>query len=143
MPPVNDSPAVRAGNLVFVSGQLASDGRTGVAPELRIDPAFPYYGSSIKRQTRYVLERLAEKFKAAGTSLDHVVKAHVFHTDLNNFDAFDEAWREFFPKPATLPGHRGHRRSTGPGMPGAGRSDCDAAIDPTAGVHIGGRRARR
>jgi enamine deaminase RidA (YjgF/YER057c/UK114 family) len=97
LPPVADSPAKRAGNLVFVSGQLASDDRVGIAAEARIDPAFPYYGSSIKRQTRYVLERLAEKFKAAGTSLDQVVKAHVFHTDLRNFDAFDEAWREFFP----------------------------------------------
>jgi enamine deaminase RidA (YjgF/YER057c/UK114 family) len=97
LPPVADSPAMRAGNLVFVSGQLASDDRTGIAAEARIDPAFPYYGSSIKRQTRYVLERLAEKFRAAGTSLDQVVKAHVFHTDLRNFDAFDEAWREFFP----------------------------------------------
>jgi len=97
LPPVSNGPAVRAGHLVFASGQLASDAGTGIAPEARIDPAFPYYGSSIKRQTRYVLERLTEKFKAAGTSLDHVVKAHVFHTDLNNFDAFDEAWREFFP----------------------------------------------
>ena len=97
LPPATDTQAVRAGHLVFASGQIAGDDRTGVAPEGRIDPAFPYYGSSIKRQTRYVLERLAEKFKAAGTSLDHVVKAHVFHTDLRNFDAFDEAWREFFP----------------------------------------------
>ena len=36
-------------------------------------------------------------FAAAGTSLQRAVKAHVFHTDLRNFDAFDEAWREFFP----------------------------------------------
>ena len=96
-PDIADTPAVRAGHLVFVSGQIASDDRTGLAAEARIDPAFPYYGSSIKRQTRYILEKLGAKFKAAGTSLDHVVKAHVFHTDLRNFDAFDEVWREFFP----------------------------------------------
>ena len=97
MPLVADSPARRAGEYVFASGQIASDDLTGIAPDVRIDPAFPYYGSGIKKQTRYILGKLAETFKVAGTSLDHVVKAHVFHTDLRNFDAFDEAWREFFP----------------------------------------------
>ena len=98
-PLANYTPAVRAGNLVFAAGQLASDFTQGVAQEARIDPAFPYYGSAIKKQTRYVLENLAQTFKAAGTSLDHVVKAQVFHTDLMNFSGFDEVWKEFFPTP--------------------------------------------
>ncbi len=93
------TPAARAGDLVFAAGQLASDFKTGVAPAARIDPAFPYYGSAIKKQTRYVLENLKRTFVAAGTSLEHVVKAQVFMTDLVNFDAFDEVWREFFPTP--------------------------------------------
>src|SRR5207247_2780440 len=93
------TPAARAGNRIFAAGQLASDFKHGVAPEARLDPAFPYYGSAIKKQTRYVLENLAQTFKAAGTSLDHVVKAQVFHTDLMNFSAFDEVWKEFFPTP--------------------------------------------
>ena len=93
------TPAARAGNLIFAAGQLASDFKHGVAPEARLDPAFPYYGSAIKKQTRYVLENLAQTFKAAGTSLDHVVKAQIFHTDLMNFSAFDEVWKEFFPTP--------------------------------------------
>jgi reactive intermediate/imine deaminase len=93
------TPAARAGHLVFAAGQLASDFKHGVAPEARVDPAFPYYGSAIKKQTRYILENLAATFKAAGTSLDHVVKAQVFHTDLMNFNGFDEVWREFFPSP--------------------------------------------
>ncbi|PYO02310.1 MAG: hypothetical protein DMD91_04705 [Candidatus Rokuibacteriota bacterium] len=93
------TPAARAGHLVFAAGQLASDFKNGVASEARVDPAFPYYGSAIKKQTRYVLENLAQTFKAAGTSMDHVVKAQVFHTDLMNFNAFDEVWKEFFPTP--------------------------------------------
>ena len=93
------TPAVRAGHLVFAAGQLASDFATGVAPETRIDPAFPFYGSAVKKQTRYVLDNLARTFRAAGTSLDHVVKAQVFHTDLANFNGFDEVWKEFFPSP--------------------------------------------
>jgi enamine deaminase RidA (YjgF/YER057c/UK114 family) len=93
------TPAVRTGGLVFAAGQLASDFRHGVAPEARVDPAFPYYGSEIKKQTRYALENLARTFRAAGTSLDHVLKAQVFHTDLMNFHGFDEVWKEFFPTP--------------------------------------------
>ena len=93
------NPATRIGNLVFAAGQVASDFKHGVEPEARVDPAFPYYGSDIKRQTRYILENLARTFKAAGTSLEHVVKAQVFHTDLMNFNGFDEVWKEFFPTP--------------------------------------------
>ena len=54
------TPAVRTGGLVFAAGQIASDYKHGVAPEARVDPAFPYYGSEIKKQTRYVLENLAQ-----------------------------------------------------------------------------------
>ena len=108
-PLANYSEAVVAGDLVFAAGQLASDFKTGVPREACVDPAFPYYGSDIKRQTRYVLENLARTFEAAGTSLDRVVKAQVFHTDLNNFFAFDEVWREFFstPPPRTTVGTTG------------------------------------
>jgi len=93
------TPAVRAGNLVFAAGQIASDYKTGVPKEARVDPAFPYYGSDIKKQTRYILENLAKTFQAAGTSMDHVIKAQVFHADLMNFNGFDEVWKEFFPTP--------------------------------------------
>jgi enamine deaminase RidA (YjgF/YER057c/UK114 family) len=114
----------RAGNLMFASGGIASDGRTGVAPEARIDPGFPYYGSSIKRQTRYVLEKLKAEFEAAGTSLEHVVKAHVFRTDLRNFHAFDEVWGEFFP---SKPPCRATVGVAGLAVPG-----CVVEIDLTA-----------
>src|SRR5438132_11121184 len=93
------TPAARAGDLVFAAGHLASDFKHGVAPEARVDPAFPYYGSAIKKQTRYILENLAQTFKAAGTSMAEAVKAQVFLTDLANFNAFDEVWKEFFPTP--------------------------------------------
>jgi enamine deaminase RidA (YjgF/YER057c/UK114 family) len=95
--PASEPRAVRAGNLVFASGQIASDD-AGVAAEARIDPAFPYYGSAAKRQTRYILDKLATAFAAQGTGLEHCIKAHVFHADLRNFDAFDEVWQEYFPK---------------------------------------------
>jgi reactive intermediate/imine deaminase len=98
-PLANYTPAARAGHLVFAAGQVASDFKSAVPREARVDPAFPYYGSNIKKQTRYILENLARTFEAAGSSMDHVVKAQVFHTDLVNFSAFDEVWKEFFPAP--------------------------------------------
>jgi enamine deaminase RidA (YjgF/YER057c/UK114 family) len=91
------APAMRVNNLVFAAGALATDFKTGVAPEARINPAFPYYGSPIKSETRYILQNLVKTFRAAGTSLDRTVKAQVFLTDLRDYAGFDEVWHEFFP----------------------------------------------
>jgi len=74
-PLTNCSEAFQAGDLIFAAGQIASDFTTGVAQEARVDPAFPYYGSPIKKQIRYILDNLKNTFTAAGSSLDHVVKA--------------------------------------------------------------------
>jgi enamine deaminase RidA (YjgF/YER057c/UK114 family) len=83
--------------LVFAAGQIASDYRTGVPPEAGINPAFPFYGSEPKQQARYVLGNLETVFQAAGSGMDRVFKAQVFMTDLRDFDAFDEVWKERFP----------------------------------------------
>jgi reactive intermediate/imine deaminase len=98
-PLANYNEAFRIGDLVFAAGQLASDFRTGVPPEARKQPGFPFYGSDIKLQTRYILNNLRRTFEAAGSSLDNVVKAQVFLTDLNDFAAFDEVWKEYFKVP--------------------------------------------
>lgn len=90
---------VIAGETVYAAGQIASDYKTGVAPEARQDPAFPYYGSDIQKQTRYVLQNLRGVFEAAGCGLADVVKSQVFMTDLNDFHYFDQVWKEFFPSP--------------------------------------------
>src|SRR5262245_62697497 len=62
-------------------------------------PNFPFYNSDIKLQTRYILGNLKKTFEAAGSSLDNVFKAQVFLTDLNDFFAFDEVWKEYFKVP--------------------------------------------
>ena len=49
--------AVRCGEWIFAAGQIASDYKTGVPPEARRKPGFPYYGSDIKLQTRYIRNR--------------------------------------------------------------------------------------
>lgn len=96
-PAAHEREAVRVGSLVFAGGQLATDFTTGVPPEAR-SPA-PPYARPIKTQARWVLRNLARTFEAAGSSLDHVVKAQVFMQDLDDFPAFDEVWKEFFPTP--------------------------------------------
>jgi reactive intermediate/imine deaminase len=90
---------VLAGDTLYAAGQIASDYRTGVAPEARQDPAFPHYGSDIQKQARYVLQNLRSVFEAAGCTLKDVVKSQVFLTDLNDFHYFDQVWKEFFPSP--------------------------------------------
>jgi enamine deaminase RidA (YjgF/YER057c/UK114 family) len=93
------SEAMVAGPYIFTAGQLASDFKTGVPPEARRNPAFPYYGTDIKLQTRYILENYKRTFEAAGSSLNHVFKAQVFMTDLNDFAGFDEIWKQYFKVP--------------------------------------------
>src|ERR671919_1787238 len=90
---------VLAGDTLYAAGQIASDYKTGVPPEARQDPAFPYYGSHIQKQTRYILNNLRSVFQAAGCDLADVVKSQVFLTDLRDFYYFDQVWKEFFPLP--------------------------------------------
>jgi reactive intermediate/imine deaminase len=90
---------ILAGETLYAAGQIASDYESGVPPEARQDPAFPYYGSNIQKQTRYVLENLTSVFEAAGCSFKDVVKSQVFLTDLDDFYYFDQVWKEFFPSP--------------------------------------------
>ena len=108
-PLANYSEAFVAGDLVFAAGQLASDFKDGVPAQARRHASFPYYGSDIELQTAYVLENLKQTLAAAGSSLDHVVKAQVFLTDLNNFHGFDTVWRRYFkvPPPRTTVGCTG------------------------------------
>jgi reactive intermediate/imine deaminase len=108
-PLANYSEAFTIGDFVFAAGQIASDYQTGVPTEARKHPNFPFYGSDIKLQTAYVLNNLKKTFETAGSSLDNVVKAQVFMTDLKNFAGFDEVWKEFFkvPPPRTTVGTNG------------------------------------
>ena len=99
VPLAHYSQGVLVGDHAYPAGQIASDYVTGVAPEAKVESAFPFYGSDIKRQTRYVLKNLEATLKSAGCSLADVVKSQVFMTDLDEFFYFDEVWKEFFPDP--------------------------------------------
>ncbi len=80
------SQAVRAGGLVFCSGQIP------------LDPAtMTVVGGGVAEQTRRVLQNLGAVLDAAGASLGTVVKTTVFLKDMNDFAAMNEAYAEFFP----------------------------------------------
>ena len=72
-------------NTIYAAGQIASDYQTGVPSEAKQAAAFPYYGSNIQKQARYVLQNLQSVFASAGSDFKDVVKSQVFLTDLNDF----------------------------------------------------------
>lgn len=80
------SAAVRAGELVFLSGLFASDGN-GLIPAGAVDPGFPYAGSPIRAQTEWILDRADALCRAAGVRLRDAVRQQLFYTDLREFDA--------------------------------------------------------
>lgn len=83
------SQAIRAGSLLFVSGQVPIDPATGQI----IDGA-------IAAQTHRVFRNISEILKAGGASLDHVVRTTVFLADMNDFGAMNEVYGSYFSAPA-------------------------------------------
>ena len=79
-PVMGYSPVVKAGPLVFVSGQVASDFKTGVPPEARTNARFPHHGSNIERQTAFIANKLEAALGDAGSSLANAVFLNLYHT---------------------------------------------------------------
>lgn len=74
------SPAVRWGDLVFVSGQGGIDPRTGKLAD------------GIEAQTEQVFENIETILKAAGSSLEHIVRCGVFLTDMAEFSTMNAVY---------------------------------------------------
>jgi 2-iminobutanoate/2-iminopropanoate deaminase len=81
------SQAIRAGNLLFVSGQIPIDPATGRLIE----------DKSIQAQTRRVVQNLIAIVIAAGGSVDNIVKTTVFLRDMGDFADMNAVYGEFFP----------------------------------------------
>lgn len=79
------SQAVRAGNLLFASGQIPIDPATG-----------EFVAGGVGEQTEQVMRNLTAVFEAAGASLGQVVKTTVFLSDMNDFTAMNEVYGRFF-----------------------------------------------
>ncbi len=82
------SQAIKAGNMIFCSGQIPIDPATGEFVE-----------GGIKEQTRQALINAQNILKEAGLSLANVVKTTVFLADMSYFADMNEVYAEFFSKP--------------------------------------------
>jgi 2-iminobutanoate/2-iminopropanoate deaminase len=79
------SQAIKVGEFVYTSGQVAIDPATG-----------EFIGGGIAEQTERVLKNVAAVLEAAGSSLDQVVKTLVFLADMDDFTAMNEVYAKFF-----------------------------------------------
>ena len=83
------SPALRAGEWLFVSGQIGLDPSTGQLVE-----------GGIAAQTRRVLDNIGALLRAAGLSFSDVVRTTIFLADMNDFASVNEIYAAYFPAPA-------------------------------------------
>jgi 2-iminobutanoate/2-iminopropanoate deaminase len=79
------SQAVRVGDMLFVSGQIPIDPKTGEVVK-----------GGIKEQTRQVLENIKTVLEAAGYTLNDVTMAFVFLADMNIFPEYNEVYAQYF-----------------------------------------------
>jgi 2-iminobutanoate/2-iminopropanoate deaminase len=78
------TPAIVVGDLVFTSGQIGIDSKTGQLPE------------GFEAQFEQVFRNLAAVLEAAGSSTEHMVKATVFLADMNDYNKMNELYRAKF-----------------------------------------------
>ena len=97
------SPALAAGEFLFVPGQTAEARDTAqgpLDPEARMPHGHLWKGTPIKLETRFIVEqKLKPSLAAAGASLDDVMKAQVYLRDRADVPAFNEVWRSQFAVP--------------------------------------------
>src|SRR5262245_22019025 len=83
------SQAIRAGDFLFVSGQIPIDPATG-----------SLVTGTTAEQTHQVCRNLGAILGAAGTTFDHVVKTTVYLADMSEFAAMNEVYATYFKSPA-------------------------------------------
>ncbi len=79
------SQAIRTGNMLFVSGQIAIQKSTG-----------QIVSSDIESETVQVMANLAEILKSAGMGFEFVVKTTIFLKDMNDFPKVNEVYGKYF-----------------------------------------------
>jgi 2-iminobutanoate/2-iminopropanoate deaminase len=82
------SPAVRAGNLIFVSGQVPRNPETGAVE-----------GTDVTSQTKRVLENVRLTLQAAGATFEDVVSVTVYLADIKDWDTFNAIYKDTFTPP--------------------------------------------
>ena len=82
------SPVIRAGNLLFISGQIPFNAETGTL-----------VAGGIDAQTEQAMRNLGALLAAAGAGFEHLVRTTVFLLDMNDFAAMNEAYAKFVGDP--------------------------------------------
>ena len=90
--------AVEAGGILFTSGLVATDYKTGIPTEARTNSNFPWFGSDIKLQAEYTLENLKTLLEESGCSMTDVAKTNIYLTDLRDYFALTEVLPSYFPQ---------------------------------------------
>jgi len=86
LPGVPFSPAIKAGDYIFVSGQVGHVDSQGKKLE------------GVEAQTRQVLDNMRRVLEAAGASMDDVVKATVFLVRAEDFPQMNEVYKSYFTR---------------------------------------------
>jgi len=81
-------PAVRAGDFIFVSGQVPKDAEGNM------------FSGTIEEETRWCIEAVRRALKEAGADLEDVVKATVFLEDARDFGRYNGVFAKMFPNAA-------------------------------------------
>ena len=103
------SQGIRAGDFVFVAGQVGKDPATGQMA-----------GDTIETQTAQTLENLKAILEAAGASMADVVKVAAHLTDLSLFDRYNSVYVKYFPEPRPV------RTTVGSQLIGSAMVEIDA-----------------
>ena len=83
--------AIRAGNMLFISGQVCIDPTTGLLKN-----------KDVQEETHQVMHNLKAILTAAGMDFSHVIKTTIFITDMNRFAEINEIYGKYFT--SDLPG---------------------------------------
>ncbi len=81
------SQAIVVGNMLFTSGQIPIDPKTGEIPE------------GVEAQARQALTNVKNLIEAAGASIDNVVKTTVFIKNMDDFAKINEIYAQYFTEP--------------------------------------------
>ena len=97
--------AARAGDFVFYAGGIAAHPIKGIPDEIKAQRGYPYHGSNMERQLRYIYNNMAATLEGAGSSIKQVMKINSYQTDTAEVDMALRSGKDYFgvetPPPST------------------------------------------
>jgi enamine deaminase RidA (YjgF/YER057c/UK114 family) len=88
--------AIKAGDLLFITGLMATD-ENGLVKECAEDDRQPYFCSTAQCQMNNILSKAKMICEKAGTGLENTVRIQQYHTNLNEFFGAYQSWQNILP----------------------------------------------